>query len=165
MDMQNIQNFVSTTVTELAIKVLAAIAFWIVGRWLIGRWRHAPLLGPRHHLLVVLGLVGAAFVQPGHRAHAVAVLGAFLRRHEGPAGSHVGSGTGQAATAAPTTPGTAARLCGGQAAGQRGQQGHQCNAIQRCHGMLLSVVSVQLPFSTAELTMASNSAWLMYCGT
>ena len=36
MDMQNIQNFVSTTVTELAIKVLAAIAFWIVGRWLIG---------------------------------------------------------------------------------------------------------------------------------
>ena len=36
MDMQNIQNFLSTTVTELAIKVLAAIAFWIVGRWLIG---------------------------------------------------------------------------------------------------------------------------------
>ena len=37
MDMQSIQNFFSTTVTELAIKVLAAIAFWIVGRWLIGR--------------------------------------------------------------------------------------------------------------------------------
>ena len=36
MDMQNIQNFLSTTITELAIKVLAAIAFWIVGRWLIG---------------------------------------------------------------------------------------------------------------------------------
>jgi small conductance mechanosensitive channel len=37
MDMQSIQNFLSTTVIELAIKVLAAIAFWIVGRWLIGR--------------------------------------------------------------------------------------------------------------------------------
>lgn len=37
MDFQSIQNFLSTTVAELAIKVLAAIAFWIVGRWLIGR--------------------------------------------------------------------------------------------------------------------------------
>lgn len=37
MDMQALQTFLSTTVTELAIKVLAAIAFWIVGRWLIGR--------------------------------------------------------------------------------------------------------------------------------
>ena len=37
MDMNNIQNFLSTTLSELAIKVLAAVAFWIVGRWLIGR--------------------------------------------------------------------------------------------------------------------------------
>jgi small conductance mechanosensitive channel len=37
MDMQALQNFLSTTVTELALKVLAAIAFWIVGRWLIGK--------------------------------------------------------------------------------------------------------------------------------
>ena len=37
MDMQSIQNFLSTTVTELAIKILAAIAFWIIGRWLIGK--------------------------------------------------------------------------------------------------------------------------------
>ena len=37
MDMQSIQNFFSTTVADLAVKVLAAIAFWIVGRWLIGR--------------------------------------------------------------------------------------------------------------------------------
>ena len=37
MDIQTIQNFISTTATELAIKILAAIAFWIVGRWLIGR--------------------------------------------------------------------------------------------------------------------------------
>jgi small conductance mechanosensitive channel len=37
MDMSSIQNFLSTTVSELAVKVLAAIAFWIVGRWLIGR--------------------------------------------------------------------------------------------------------------------------------
>ncbi|MCZ2291890.1 MAG: mechanosensitive ion channel family protein [Burkholderiales bacterium] len=37
MDMQSIQTFLSTTVTELAIKVLAAIAFWVVGRWLIGK--------------------------------------------------------------------------------------------------------------------------------
>ena len=37
MDMTSIQNFLSTTIAELAIKVLAAIAFWIVGRWIIGR--------------------------------------------------------------------------------------------------------------------------------
>ena len=37
MDMQSFQAFISTTVTELAIKVLAAIAFWIIGRWMIGR--------------------------------------------------------------------------------------------------------------------------------
>jgi small conductance mechanosensitive channel len=37
MDMQSIQNLLSTTVTDLAIKIAAAIAFWIIGRWLIGR--------------------------------------------------------------------------------------------------------------------------------
>lgn len=37
MDMSRFQAFMSTTVSELAVKVLAAIAFWIVGRWLIGR--------------------------------------------------------------------------------------------------------------------------------
>lgn len=37
MDVSNFQNFLSTTVSELAIKVLASIAFWIIGRWLIGR--------------------------------------------------------------------------------------------------------------------------------
>lgn len=37
MDISTFQQFMSTTVSELAIKVLAAIAFWIVGRWLIGR--------------------------------------------------------------------------------------------------------------------------------
>jgi small conductance mechanosensitive channel len=37
MDMQSIQTFLSTTATELAIKIAAAIAFWIIGRWLIGR--------------------------------------------------------------------------------------------------------------------------------
>ena len=37
MDAQSIQQFLSTTATELGIKILAAIAFWIVGRWLIAR--------------------------------------------------------------------------------------------------------------------------------
>jgi len=37
MDVQNVQEFLSTTVLAVAIKVLAALAFWIVGRWLIGR--------------------------------------------------------------------------------------------------------------------------------
>ena len=37
MDFQELQVFLSTTVTALAMKVLAAVAFWIVGRWLIGR--------------------------------------------------------------------------------------------------------------------------------
>lgn len=37
MDMTSLQQFLSTTVTELAIKILAAIALWIVGRFLIGQ--------------------------------------------------------------------------------------------------------------------------------
>ncbi len=37
MDMSSIQTFLSTTLTDLAIKILAAIAFWIIGRWLIGQ--------------------------------------------------------------------------------------------------------------------------------
>jgi small conductance mechanosensitive channel len=37
MELQTIQTFVSTTLVALVIKVLAALAFWIVGRWLIGR--------------------------------------------------------------------------------------------------------------------------------
>jgi small conductance mechanosensitive channel len=37
MDMPALQNFLSTTVADLAMKILAAIAFWIVGRWLIGK--------------------------------------------------------------------------------------------------------------------------------
>lgn len=37
MDISTFQHFLSTTATELAIKVLASIAFWIIGRWLIGR--------------------------------------------------------------------------------------------------------------------------------
>ena len=37
MDTTAITSFLTTTLTELGIKVLAALAFWIVGRWLIGR--------------------------------------------------------------------------------------------------------------------------------
>ncbi|MBP7830385.1 MAG: mechanosensitive ion channel family protein [Kiritimatiellae bacterium] len=36
MDMQAIQTFISTTLSQLAVKILAAIAFWVIGRWLIG---------------------------------------------------------------------------------------------------------------------------------
>ncbi|MBQ0957797.1 mechanosensitive ion channel family protein [Ideonella sp. 4Y11] len=37
MDFSSLHQFLSTTVAELAIKVLASLAFWIIGRWLIGR--------------------------------------------------------------------------------------------------------------------------------
>jgi small conductance mechanosensitive channel len=37
MDMESLQTYLSTTLSDLAIKILAAIAFWIVGRWLIGK--------------------------------------------------------------------------------------------------------------------------------
>lgn len=36
-DVEAIQAFMTTTAAELAIKVAAAVAFWIIGRWLIGR--------------------------------------------------------------------------------------------------------------------------------
>jgi small conductance mechanosensitive channel len=35
--LSTIQTFISTTLVAVAIKILAAIAFWVVGRWLIGR--------------------------------------------------------------------------------------------------------------------------------
>jgi small conductance mechanosensitive channel len=37
MDFAALQAFVSATLLTLAIKVLAAIAFWLVGRWAIRR--------------------------------------------------------------------------------------------------------------------------------
>ena len=37
MDIAAIKQLLSTTVTELGIKILAALAFWFIGRWLIGR--------------------------------------------------------------------------------------------------------------------------------
>jgi small conductance mechanosensitive channel len=37
MDRASIETFLRTTASELAIKVLAALAFWIIGRWLIGK--------------------------------------------------------------------------------------------------------------------------------
>jgi small conductance mechanosensitive channel len=37
VDTQAIQEFISTTAAELGLKILAALAFWFVGRWLIGR--------------------------------------------------------------------------------------------------------------------------------
>jgi len=37
MDISTIETFIKTTAADMAIKVLAAIAFWIIGRWLIGR--------------------------------------------------------------------------------------------------------------------------------
>jgi len=37
MDMTTIETFLRTTVAALAVKILAAIVFWVVGRWLIGR--------------------------------------------------------------------------------------------------------------------------------
>jgi len=37
MDIEALKLFLSTTALAIGLKVLAAIAFWIVGRWLIGR--------------------------------------------------------------------------------------------------------------------------------
>src|SRR5690349_21732424 len=37
MDIVAIQTFVSTTLLDLGLKVLAALAFWVLGRWLISR--------------------------------------------------------------------------------------------------------------------------------
>ena len=37
MNTDSLQTFLSTTATDLAIKILAAVAFWIIGRWLIGK--------------------------------------------------------------------------------------------------------------------------------
>src|SRR5262245_20375021 len=36
MDIQAVETFVTTTAVDIGIKIVAAIAFWIVGRWIIG---------------------------------------------------------------------------------------------------------------------------------
>lgn len=36
MDLQAVQTFLATTAVDFGIKILAAIAFWVVGRWIIG---------------------------------------------------------------------------------------------------------------------------------
>ena len=35
-DISHYQDIVITTMTDVGFKILAAIAFWVVGRWLIG---------------------------------------------------------------------------------------------------------------------------------
>ena len=37
MDFQPVQLFLTTTLVDLAMKVVGAIAFWVIGRWLIGK--------------------------------------------------------------------------------------------------------------------------------
>jgi small conductance mechanosensitive channel len=37
MDVATVTNFVTTTGFDLLIKIIAALAFWIIGRWLIGK--------------------------------------------------------------------------------------------------------------------------------
>ena len=59
MDMSAFETFLRTTALDLAIKVLAAIAFWFVGRWLIAR---------------VIGVMQAAM----HRNHVDATLTRYL---------------------------------------------------------------------------------------
>lgn len=36
MDVQAVETFLTTTAVDVGIKILAAIAFWIIGRWIIG---------------------------------------------------------------------------------------------------------------------------------
>jgi small conductance mechanosensitive channel len=37
MDIASIQTFLANTALDIGLKILAAIAFWVIGRWLIGR--------------------------------------------------------------------------------------------------------------------------------
>ena len=37
MEIAAVQTFLTTTAVDIAIKLVAAIAFWVVGRWIIGR--------------------------------------------------------------------------------------------------------------------------------
>ncbi len=37
MNLQDVQTFLTVTLGELALKIAAAIVFWVIGRWLIGR--------------------------------------------------------------------------------------------------------------------------------
>ena len=59
MDFQPVQLFLTTTLVDLAMKVVAAIAFWVIGRWLIGK---------------VIGLMQAAM----HRNHVDPTLTKYL---------------------------------------------------------------------------------------
>ena len=36
VDLDRIQEILVTAATDIGLKILAAIAFWVIGRWLIG---------------------------------------------------------------------------------------------------------------------------------
>ena len=59
MDFQPVQLFLTTTLVDLAMKLVGAIAFWVIGRWLIGK---------------VIGLMQAAM----HRNHVDPTLTKYL---------------------------------------------------------------------------------------
>jgi small conductance mechanosensitive channel len=37
LNMETVQTFLTTTAVDIGLKILAAIAFWVIGRWIIGR--------------------------------------------------------------------------------------------------------------------------------
>ena len=97
MDVASVQNFLQTTVAELAVKVGAAILFWIVGRWLIGRVIALMQAGMNRnnvdstltkylgsvvavalHIALVLGTLGSFGIQPTSFAAMLAGAGVAI---------------------------------------------------------------------------------------
>ena len=67
MDFSVVQQFLSNQVLELAIKVVASIAFWIIGRWLIG-----------HVVSLVQASMGRSHVDPTLTKYIGNILGVAL---------------------------------------------------------------------------------------
>ena len=55
-NVEQFQNFLMTTGTDLLVKVLAALAFWIVGRWLIAKFRDDAIDPCREYWYYVEGI-------------------------------------------------------------------------------------------------------------
>lgn len=97
MNLQDIQTFVTVTLGDLALKIAAAIAFWIIGRWLIarvaamaqaamGRNHIDPTLGKylgsilsvTLNVVLVIGILGYFGVETTSFAALIAALGVAI---------------------------------------------------------------------------------------
>jgi small-conductance mechanosensitive channel len=85
MDMATVDTFLRTTVADLAVKVVAAIVFWFVGRWLISRVIHLVQATMHRNQIdpTLTRYLGSIITVALNIALVLGILGYFDRRNAG----------------------------------------------------------------------------------